>query len=105
MALGGHVDHRLVRAAAEALARPLHYYADYPYAVADPLNGSDLRGELGKFRPAQRGASSAQALAAWQEAIAAYTSQISTFWGSLDEMRAHIADYQRESAGVTLWIC
>lgn len=105
MALGGHVDHRLVRAAAESLGLSLYFYADYPYAVADPLDGTDLRSQLDRFHPALRGAHSLQALAAWQEAIAAYTSQISTFWGSLEEMRARIADYQRESSGITLWIC
>jgi LmbE family N-acetylglucosaminyl deacetylase len=105
MALGGHVDHRLVRAAAERTGRGVWYYADYPYAVADPLDGSDLRGQLGGCRPGLTGGASPAALAAWQEAVAAYASQISTFWGSLDEMRARIAAYQRESGGATLWIC
>jgi LmbE family N-acetylglucosaminyl deacetylase len=105
LALGGHVDHRLVRAAAERIGLPLGYYADYPYAVADPLDGSDLRRQLGGCRPGLTGGAAPAALAAWQEAVAAYASQISTFWGSLDEMRARIAAYQRESGGATLWIC
>ena len=46
MTLGGHIDHQLVRSAAESLGRPVWYYADYPYVVDDPLNHSDLRGQI-----------------------------------------------------------
>jgi LmbE family N-acetylglucosaminyl deacetylase len=103
MALGGHIDHRLVRAAAESLNIPLWFYADYPYAVDDPLNHGDLRGDLSAYHPALVQGLSPQALTAWQSAIAAYTSQISTFWGSLDQMRARIAAYHLEGGGCMLW--
>ena len=103
MALGGHIDHRLVRAAAESLDIPLWFYADYPYAVDDPLNHTDLRGDLSAYHPALVQALSPQAVAAWQSAIAAYASQISSFWGSLDEMRARIAAYYLEGGGCVLW--
>jgi LmbE family N-acetylglucosaminyl deacetylase len=39
LAIGGHVDHHLVRSAAESLQRPLHYYGDYPYLSDVKLNG------------------------------------------------------------------
>jgi LmbE family N-acetylglucosaminyl deacetylase len=45
LTLGNHVDHFLVRAAAERLGRPLHYYPDYPYAVAA---GTDLLEKTGE---------------------------------------------------------
>jgi hypothetical protein len=79
------------------------YYADYPYVVDDPLDHSDLRGQVQEYRADVEQALSAQGLAAWQEAVAAYTSQISTFWGSLDEMRARIAGYAGDGGGKILW--
>ncbi len=103
MTLGGHIDHRLVRAAAESLGLVVWYYADYPYAVDDPLDHSDLRAQTASYRPALVQGISSQALAAWQEAVAAYDSQISSFWGSLDEMRARIAAYHQEGGGSILW--
>ena len=42
LALGGHVDHILVRQAAESLHRPLFYYADVPY-VLNNSSSSRLR--------------------------------------------------------------
>jgi LmbE family N-acetylglucosaminyl deacetylase len=103
LALGGHVDHRLVREAAESLFTPLWFYADYPYAIDDPLNHSDLRHQIDSYQPSFVQGISPQALAAWQAAIAAYVSQVSTFWGSLDEMRGRIAAYHQEGGGAVLW--
>jgi LmbE family N-acetylglucosaminyl deacetylase len=103
MALGGHIDHRLVRAAAESLGASLWYYADYPYAVEDPLTHEDLRGKTAAYLPSLVQGLSPQAVSAWQSAVAAYVSQISTFWGSLEEMRARIAAYHLEGGGCVLW--
>ena len=103
MALGGHIDHRLVRAAAESLGLLVWYYPDYPYAVDDPLHHTDLRGQMANYRPALVQGLSPQAVTAWQEAVAAYDSQISSFWGSLDEMRTRIATYHQEGGGSILW--
>lgn len=105
LALGGHIDHRLVRAAAERLGRDLWYYPDYPYVISDPLNHADLRDQLQNCRIALVEGISAAGVAAWQSAVAAYASQISTFWGSLDEMRARIAAYHQEGGGAILWQC
>jgi len=100
LALGGHVDHRLSRAAAEALERPLWYYADYPYVSRHPDQILALR-EAGWeetiFDVSQEG------LEAWQEAIAAHRSQISTFWPDLESMYAEIQDYLELTGGAALW--
>jgi LmbE family N-acetylglucosaminyl deacetylase len=103
LALGGHVDHRLVQDAAQSLLTPLWFYADYPYVIDDPLNHSDLRAQVAGYQPSFVQGISPPALAAWQAAVAAYTSQISTFWGSLEEMRARIAAYHQEGGGAVLW--
>lgn len=103
LALGGHIDHRLVRDAAESLLIPLWYYADYPYVIDDPLNHTDLRDQVAGYQPSFVQGISPQALAAWQAAVAEYASQISTFWGSLEEMRGRIAAYHQEGGGAVLW--
>lgn len=100
LALGGHVDHRLARAAAERLGLPLWYYADYPYctsAASDPANLRQAGWSSQTFSVSTAG------LHAWQEAVAAHTSQISTFWADLEEMQAAIEAYYRISEGVELW--
>jgi len=100
LAIRGHVDHRLVRLAAEKLDRALWYYADYPYVLdqAEDLNVLDETGWKTHVFPI-----SASGLAAWQEAVAAYASQISTFWPDLETMRDAISTYCKESGGVRLW--
>ncbi len=93
LTLGDHVDHRLVRAAAEKVGLPLHFYADFPYVLR-----TGLAAELtGKYYPISPGG-----MVAWQDAIAAHRSQISTFWESLDEMRAEIKSYYQHMGGIWL---
>jgi len=94
---GGHVDHRLVRAAAEAARRELWYYADYPYA-AQAEHGFRLSDWVGEDWEVYARAISAKGLHAWQAAVAAYHSQLSSFWSSEEEMRAAIADFQEQGS-------
>ncbi len=100
LTVGGHVDHKLVRAAAEALGAPLWYYADYPYSekeAFDPFQwlGEGCRAYSRRLSPA--------ALAAWQAGVAAYTSQASTFWPDEGEMRRAIAAYASKREGHVLF--
>jgi LmbE family N-acetylglucosaminyl deacetylase len=100
LTLGNHVDHFLVRAAAEHLQRPLMYYPDYPYAAA---MGADLVEKTGENWQKHCYPVTRLALGAWQDAIACYTSQISTFWGGLPEMRAALERYWQAGGGTCLW--
>jgi LmbE family N-acetylglucosaminyl deacetylase len=98
--LGNHVDHQVVRAAAEKLGRPLLYYADYPYVLKNAhLLGYLLpAGSKGESHPI-----SEQGLAAWKKSVACYSSQLSTYWpepGSLDRA---FSDYWRQLKGIQLW--
>ena len=101
--IGGHVDHRLTRAAAERLRVPLWFYADYPYAEGNPKHpfggGNDLGCERIVFPISQAG------LAVWVQAVAAYASQISTFWSDLGSMQVAINDYAQRAGGVQLLKC
>lgn len=100
LTLGNHVDHFLVRAAAERLERSLCYYADYPYAVTarSSLAEKTRKGWQEVCYPVSHAA-----LCAWQAAVGSYTSQISTFWGSLAEMRAALESYWQSGGGTCLW--
>ena len=97
LTLGNHVDHRLTRMAAKKLGIPLWFYADYPY-VLDEENLKALEKHRSILFPI-----SSQALQAWQRAIAAHRSQISTFWSNLDEMRAAIQKYCQLMKGTKLF--
>ncbi len=100
LAVGSHVDHQLARAAAERLNRRLWYYADYPYVLkhAECLEQMAQSGWLGCVMPI-----SAAGLSAWQAAIAAHASQISSFWPDLETMQAAIAQYCAQNGGLKLW--
>ena len=100
LAVGGHMDHRLVRDAARRLGRPLWYYADYPYAAK---HGFDPRLWLGAGYRVHSRLLSPQGVAAWQNGVAAYTSQISSFWSGAEEMRRAITAYAARRPGHSLW--
>lgn len=99
LALGDHVDHRLARAAALHLRRAVHFYADYPYSARFKIHRACI--EPGWRR--ERLALSPAALDAWREAIACYTSQITSFWSGLDAMRASVSEYFNQGGGGFLW--
>jgi LmbE family N-acetylglucosaminyl deacetylase len=100
LAWGGHVDHRLTRAAAENMGRELWYYADYPYVMRRPEQVDELRqsGWQAVTHPI-----SPAGLRAWQAAVAAHQSQISTFWPDLAAMQAAVQEYAGLFGGVILW--
>ena len=100
LSLGDHVDHQLTRRAAEQIGRPLWYYADYPYVLRQPARLEELRQAGWKQETFPL---SAAGLTAWQEAVAAHASQISTFWRNEATMRAAIADYAAQAGGIALW--
>jgi LmbE family N-acetylglucosaminyl deacetylase len=99
LTIGGHVDHRLVRAAAENLPRQIWYYADYPYIQMD---ATQLVPKVERMQ-SEDFQLSELALEAWIEAAAAYHSQVSSFWNGPDAMGDAIRDYFREARGFHLW--
>jgi len=100
MALGNHIDHHLTRRAAEGLHRPLLYYPDYPYSEDLHLDEGEVHSvELRKLPYPI----SVQSFTRWIEAIGLHASQISTFWGSTQEMEEAIRSYWRTGGGSVLW--
>ncbi|HAL15583.1 MAG TPA: hypothetical protein DCP32_02165 [Anaerolineaceae bacterium] len=100
LALGNHIDHQLVRRVAEQLDRPLLYYADYPYTVQA---SNDLAQSIHPDWQTFTQAISPSGLRAWQAAVAAHSSQISTFWDSVSEMEVAIQSYYEAGGGCKLW--
>ena len=99
LALGSHVDHVVVRRAAELVGRPLLYDADIPYHFNFP---DELTPKTAGMKATVRAISGA-GLSAWQEGILAYDSQMSMLFESPGAMREKIAKYGAESGGVRLW--
>ena len=93
LAVGGHVDHRLVRAAAEKVGRALWYYADYPYVER-------FSGQIRELLPG--GCEqvfwtiSEEGMQAWIESVAAHQSQIGSFWPDIESMEAALRRYCRK---------
>ena len=98
-ALGSHVDHRLTRAAAELSGLPLYYYPDYPYVLRCPKDLAQVELSYWQRQPF---VISTGGLAAWQDAVSAHQSQISTFWQSDAEARLSIQNYWAGGGG-RLW--
>ncbi len=99
LALGRHVDHLLVRGAAERAGLALLYYADYPYILSSPETQAAMEGGAWLRQPA---AISEDGLEAWVTAIIAHHSQISTFWRDDREMALSLSNYCGGGGG-RLW--
>lgn len=103
LSVGGHVDHRLTRLAAERLGGVYWYYADYPYILD---HGDQLAQFISPNWQEIWFPISNAGMKAWQAAVAAHRSQISTFWPDLEAMRAALDAYVRQDIrgmAVRLW--
>jgi LmbE family N-acetylglucosaminyl deacetylase len=90
LTVGHHVDHLLVQRVALLLLRRglrVRFYEDYPYAGDAAAVRSVLDGWREECGQAEAVKLDEDALRAKGDAVACHASQISTFWGSLDEMR------------------
>jgi len=103
LAAGRHVDHRIVRLAAEAsLGLDLIYFEDYPYVRDSEALAAVI--PPGSERWAQTAiALSPENLEAKIEAIAAYDSQLSTFFNGRADMEFQIRQYAQTVGGERLW--
>jgi LmbE family N-acetylglucosaminyl deacetylase len=99
LALGSHVDHVIVRRAVELLKRPLIYDVDIPYLFNYP---DELAPKTAGMKGTVHAVSEA-GLKSWQDAIAAYSSQMAMLFNTPDAMRAKIRDYWAEHSGIRFW--
>ncbi len=99
LGVGDHVDHLLVRQAAERLNRPLWYAADIPYLFKQPMELPPLVAgmEESLFTITEAG------LRAWVEAILAYEFQLSSLFENKEQIEQEIRAYYAEKGGFSLW--
>ena len=101
LGIGGHVDHRLAREAAEIAFPDLEYFEDFPYA----------RGRLARFKvlgPWWRWrfrtvALDEERLETKCRSIACYGSQLRTIFRDLDHMRDEVRRFHAARGGERLW--
>ncbi|MGD2047885.1 MAG: PIG-L family deacetylase [Chloroflexota bacterium] len=103
LAVGHHVDHQLVRLAAERWPgkADFAYYEEYPYARDPALMRAALTPEKGWYPeviPLSR-----QAISTKIRAASCYRSQISTFFDDLKDLAAQITLYSQKVGGERLW--
>ena len=99
LALGGHVDHLLVRQAAEILGRSLLYYADVPYLLNYPQTlGPAVASLESTLYPV-----SEAGLEVWLKGVAAYRSQVASLYKGSGSLFDAIRSYWAGLGGIRLW--
>jgi LmbE family N-acetylglucosaminyl deacetylase len=101
LGVGSHVDHVLVRQAAELLGRPLFYDIDVPYIFYKPeeLEAKSAGMKETVYKITEAG------LKSWQEAVLAYASQLPELGEAMetsDLARESIRSYWEEWGGIRL---
>ncbi len=100
---GGHVDHRLVRQAAEVVfGRSVVYYEDYPYA-GKGLAIRKLVWPPWRWR-SRTMALSPENLRARCAAVAEYASQIEMLFAGAENLESKIERYVRRVGGERMWV-
>ncbi|MBW6472915.1 MAG: PIG-L family deacetylase [Anaerolineaceae bacterium] len=99
MAVGNHIDHRIIVAAITQVShRPLLFYEDYPYVIkshSSPIDNSKLTAVKFDLQD--------ENIKTWHASIAAYQSQITTFWKNTNRMKEEIIDFAGRGGGKNLW--
>ena len=103
LGVGNHADHLVTRQAAEVcFGDKVWYFEDYPYVQEDgaitaviPENTPDWQAHTYPLPPAD--------LIAKAKAIAAYQSQVSTFFTDYQDLTQQIQTYSQQVGGERLW--
>jgi len=99
--VGNHIDHRIIHKISSRLRIDMMYYLDFPYVFRDENWGKDEN--LMDFT-SMTYVVSTTSRDKWKEAIACYSSQLSSFWSGTDEMKREIEDYYLKMNGIKLFI-
>ena len=103
LGIGNHVDHELVRKAANRSGIPLLFYADYPYArEADGKDTLQFLERSTEWQGDEFPISEA-GLDKWILAAQAYRSQISTFWAGDEDLEKQVRDFSYHLGTFKLW--
>lgn len=102
LAVGSHVDHVLVRQAAELLGKPLRYDIDVPYIFYKP---QELEPKSAGMKASVHSVTET-GLKSWQEAVLEYKSQIPNLGPDFDtpeKVRESLQKYWSEHKGLRLY--
>ena len=102
LAVGSHVDHVIVRRAAELLGKPLRYDIDVPYIFYKP---QELELKSAGMKESVHSVTEA-GLRSWKEAVLAYKSQIPTLGPEFDtseKVQQSIQNYWSNHKGLRLF--
>lgn len=99
LGVGDHIDHIMVRQAAEGLNRPLWYAADLPYLFKQP---GELAPLVAGMDPTLHTITEA-GLTAWVDAVLAYESQLSSLFERKEQVDEQIRSFYAERGGFPLW--
>ncbi len=103
LGIGNHVDHQLVRRAAEAcFGRGLLYYEDYPYVQREP-GALWMMADTQGLRQAEHFVLPQAARMARLESILAFQSQIPVLFGDAPALRERLFAQIDDTAGERLW--
>jgi LmbE family N-acetylglucosaminyl deacetylase len=103
LGVGGHVDHRLLRAAAErALGDRIAYYEEFPYILWKLFALARARGPRRGWT-AESMPLSATAVAARIEAIGCYASQVKPLFRDPARLARMVRRHVRRAGGERLW--
>lgn len=100
LGIGDHVDHVLVRRAAEMLDTMVLYVADMPYVLRSPESvPAKTVGLVPRVRPV-----SAAGVEAWLAAVAAYGSQLASLREMWDALFEGVRERCAREGGVRVWV-
>ena len=104
LGIGNHVDHQLVRRIAETTFLPemLYYYEDYPYANTPNALASVIPDDRYGWQ-SKTLALSTREIQARINAIIAFSSQLSTFFTDLLDLKNQVESFVLQVGGERIW--
>jgi len=97
LGLGNHIDHQIVRRAAEAARKLMLYYGDLPYGLDLPVQAIPGFIQLTFNLPEP-------VIQVWGKANLQYVSQFSSFWKDAPEMASQYSAFLERYKGMPLWL-